>query len=122
MFICVKYCDNIRDKAVFTIGWDMVSRNHELPVFHDQLPQVIGKQERADTGIRRQREFGRGAEYQESPFMRSFGRSGIATRPNIRRRVVPQEFINRNTVNGLNLLRITPQHQIRSAPNHHRHR
>jgi len=30
LLLAVKYCDNIRDKAVFTIGWDMVSRNHEL--------------------------------------------------------------------------------------------
>jgi len=30
LLLAIKYCDNIRDKAVFTIGWDMVSRNHEL--------------------------------------------------------------------------------------------
>ena len=30
LLLAVKYCDNIRDKAIFTIGWDMVSRNHEI--------------------------------------------------------------------------------------------
>ena len=30
LLLAVKYCDNVRDKAVFTIGWDMVSRNHEI--------------------------------------------------------------------------------------------
>ena len=30
LLLAIKYCDNIRDKAVLTIGWDMVSRNHEL--------------------------------------------------------------------------------------------
>ena len=30
LLLAVKYCDNIRDKAVLTVGWDMVSRNHEI--------------------------------------------------------------------------------------------
>ena len=30
LLMVVKYCDNIRDKAIFTIGWDMVSRNQEI--------------------------------------------------------------------------------------------
>ena len=36
------------------------------------------------------------------------------------RRVVPQELIDRNAMNGLNFIRITLQHEIRSAPHHHR--
>ncbi|MDH3313064.1 MAG: site-specific integrase [Nitrosopumilus sp.] len=30
LLLAVKYFDNIHDKAIFTIGWDMVSRNHEI--------------------------------------------------------------------------------------------
>ena len=30
LLLAIKYCDNVRDKAIFTIGWDMVSRNHEI--------------------------------------------------------------------------------------------
>ena len=30
LLLAMKYCDNIRDKAIFTVGWDMVSRNHEI--------------------------------------------------------------------------------------------
>jgi len=41
LLLAVKYCDNIRDKAIFTIGWDMVSRNHELvKVIHLLVPLI----------------------------------------------------------------------------------
>ena len=30
LLLAVKYCDNLRDKAIFTMCWDMASRNHEI--------------------------------------------------------------------------------------------
>ena len=30
LLLAVKYCDNLRDKTIFTMSWDMASRNHEI--------------------------------------------------------------------------------------------
>ena len=58
LLLAVKYCDNIRDKAIFTIGWDMVSRNHELTKL--KIKDIVIKEKYAEistawdtkTGIR----------------------------------------------------------------------
>jgi len=58
LLLAMKYCDNIRDKTIFTVGWDMVSRNHEITKI--KIKDIVIKEKYAEvstswdtkTGIR----------------------------------------------------------------------
>ncbi len=46
LLLAIKYCDDIRDKALFSMGWDMAARNHELT--KTKLKDIIIKEKYAE--------------------------------------------------------------------------
>ena len=46
ILLAVKYCDNIRDKAIITMCWDMAGRNHEIVKI--KIKDVILKEKYAE--------------------------------------------------------------------------